>query len=491
MVPDDKPIQVTPDTNWCYIAVLSIVLFGVYYIGAHSYWWLEDSDPYEHASAVQFINEFNTPVQPAPYQIHYLLPYPPLYDLVATAFYKIVHAFNPISIPDTLKDFNALLCALAIPAFYLWSREKYGRRIGIWSSFFLFCIPCFMSHFIWSQTLAILLMFPAMYFFEKRSSWSILFMALVFITQPSVAAIFAVIMVIYAIVERRDYHLVALAIGASFLLYWLPIFIIYGLPAVLSQIDFKAIQTFPQHIYQISDFIIPNITSGIDQPTGIGVPLAILTLIGLYVACKERELFMIPLLAFCIIGTEAAALPVMLFPHRFWVFLAIPVCILSAMAIPYLVSKARILYMAAIFMVIIFCLFPKVELETSSWNTPWFLDVQQFAGWLQIHTKLPSGSSIFTYCSPGQFVDGLGFSGHASDHEAAAYRNLNTSYTSGNDHAFMVAHGYSYVAIDTACAQYYTTDTINRKLQQLSSDSGFKRIAIGNNSEVFIYEVER
>jgi len=467
--------------NWIIVFILTLFLFNAYYTGSHAYPWLEDNDPLEHASAVQYILTFGTPMQPAPYLIHYLLPYPPLYDMLTAAFKLLTN----LSVPDALKTFNSLLCALTIPGFYLWSSTKFGNRIGLWSTFIIFSLPSFMSHFIWSQSLAICLMFPAMYLFEKRSQWSVIAMGLVMITQPSVAIIFAAIMCMYSVIEKRDYHLVALGIAWAFVFFWGPCFATYGFDTVMKQISFNDIYTFPSQTYGLGDFIDAPTQTLIDQPTGLGLGIFILAISGIWLAWKQKNIFLLVMLAFCLIGLEASILPIKLLPHRFWVFLAIPVSILAGMAAASIIDKfPNYKTPAAIGIILLVAmtgLTPKVQVETSVWTSPEL----PTAAFVQGYLNIPLDSQAYDFCAPEHIADGFGLKGRAWDPEAAA-KNWS------RDSAWLKLKGYQYAIIDQACTPTHSVDEVNQKLLFLSHDPGLNiSVNLSINQTFYVFEVKQ
>lgn len=114
--------------NWVIVLLLFLVHLYVYESGAFSYPWLEDDDPWTHASAVRYVSIFNTYTQPESLPIHYLAPYPPFFDVLLGTIFQV----DGTSLQFTLKFFNSLLVSLAIPLFYCWARKRLGtgRRYG-------------------------------------------------------------------------------------------------------------------------------------------------------------------------------------------------------------------------------------------------------------------------------------------------------------------------------------------------------------------------
>lgn len=149
--------------TWVIVSLIFVVHLCVYFSGATGYPWLEDDDSWGHATAVQYASAFSTYIQPDHLPIHYLAPYPPFFDVLLGVLFQVSGG----SLQMVLKFFNALIISLAIPFFFCWARTIIGERKALWATFILAALPCFMSHFIWSQSLAVTLVFPALYFLER------------------------------------------------------------------------------------------------------------------------------------------------------------------------------------------------------------------------------------------------------------------------------------------------------------------------------------
>ncbi|MBI5227932.1 hypothetical protein HY988_05065 [Candidatus Micrarchaeota archaeon] len=380
--------------EWIIVLIIFIAHFGIYASGASGYPYLEDDDPWEHAAAVRFVSVFSTYLQPDHTPIHYLAPYSYFYDILMGTMFQI----DSVSISEILKIFNALLVSLSIPFFYCWIKERLPQREALWATFIIAILPSFMSHFIWSQSLSFILIFPSLYFFEryrkaedgggsggvneKRNFMilAVLSIATTLITQGSTAAMFSGLMVAYiaaiAISDRLNpadnstnnsataspnnkklismIAIMVLAVVLALAEFWIPMIMIYSLDKVLEAFTLTGgnilvgqfSDTGGGIIYSPNDFITAPFSSKMDQATGFGIVAAILLLIGIIVCINELrkknnyELSLAALFMFIytLVGTMGYALPVHLVPHRFWVVLSIPVAILGAIGSVYLLN---------------------------------------------------------------------------------------------------------------------------------------------------------
>ena len=156
------PIKISKE--YIIVGLITASLFCIYLIGAFSYPYLEDDDSWGHSKAAKYVSIYHTYYQPDHLPLHYLEPYPPFYaTLMGT-----LHQIHFESVQWVLKFFNVLLIALGLPFAYIWLRKfTKSEKISIISIFLLASLPSFMSHFIWAQTLSLVLWFPALYSIER------------------------------------------------------------------------------------------------------------------------------------------------------------------------------------------------------------------------------------------------------------------------------------------------------------------------------------
>lgn len=493
------------DRNFWLVTIMAGMLVVFFALGSDMR-WLEDNDPVEHSSGLVYIGEFHSILQPVPTHVRYLAPYPALYDALLSIPYQLTW-----EAPETLKLNNAILCGLAIAFAYPWLKQKYCERIAIWATFILFSIPCFMSHFIWSQTLAIMLMFPALYFYERQKTDEsyvpgflfVLAAALVFVAQPSVAFIFGLIMLIniwFGDNRLNELKLLAAAGMVSVMLFWLPVFAIYGIDNTLNLIHVSVVAGDDSSggvIYSVFDLIDAPTSTKIDQATGFGWVIFLLALAGFLYAANEGMMLELALLAFCVIGIEGNALPVKLFPHRFWVFLAVPVSILAGRAAVRVLDAVgasmnctmpplRLPVAAGLILLVAFTsLSPKLEVQMMDWPPGMFVTQSQFAGYMLLQERLPANAMVYDFCSKETMMDGAGLRGKVWDDEVWNWKGINHSIQ--DDVAFLKRHGYQYAVIDESCLQYAGADAVVAKAGALADALPVRKDLSGGS--FVVYEV--
>ena len=501
-----------PDKHWWIVIGLFIVALLVFEYGAFATPLLEDDDSWQHAAGVRYISETGTYLQPEPRLIHYLSPYPPFYDVLMAV---IVQASDE-SINTVLKFFNAFLVALVIPLFYCWARNRLDKDVALWATFILALLPCFMSHFIWSQTLAMLFVFPTLYFIDKFNDRKqavdgvagIICLTALLITQPSVAAVVFIMICIYQAPLIFSNTTGALAIPIlsvifSILVFWGGMAVIYGPDTVLQHISAttafitdKSMDTGGGVVYGVMDFLTPPFSSRMDQPVGIGEIVVIMTLLGLYLTLfKNKYLIFGAWLVFCFIGLEANLLPIKLMPHRFWVFLSIPVAILGAVGIQYILDKIthqvmrRILICLFIVSIVITSGAAKLAVEVSPWpsgvNLMWSEQIQGFT-----HLKqLPVNTKVFSYCSHEDLMNGIGMYGYSWIQEVKDYKNKSIADTIDGNLEFLHKYNYTYIVIDPVCFTYSSTTEVSSKVTAIESNKHFVKQEQLSNAGFFVYQV--
>lgn len=465
--------------------IFAVILAGVFVHGAFTYPYMEDDDSWDHGVGTSYVGTFHTASRsfdPNNFQRMYLEPYPPAYDILMGTLYQIDG-----SVKDTLKFFNAVLCGLAILFAYLFfERFLKSRNKAIVASLVLLVLPSFMSHFIWAQTLAVLLFFPAFYCLERLQEnklWlvgAIISIASLMVTQPSSAVIFGVFFVIYLVFKflcKQDWKLIFLSglfgVIAS-LLYWVPTFIKYGWAETMEGIgmpggslsQLSANDTSGGIVYKLMDFLFAPLSSKMDQPVGIGLVLCLFAILGLVVIIinfkknQDKTIQSYPLIVsfwfiFCLVGVEGNLLPVKLFPHRFWVFLAIPLALLVAEGFVWLMTKMPTYgWKVSVSFVLLLALigtsaYPKYVVETSFWppGTLWY-NMEELQAYMGV--KQLSGS-VMPLCSEEEKVIGFDGRGYPDDPEIREFRNNIRSKTWNDLVSLVDSKKPSYIAVDPGC----------------------------------------
>ncbi|MFH1393818.1 MAG: hypothetical protein ABIH29_02965 [Candidatus Micrarchaeota archaeon] len=474
--------------------ILLILLFFaintyVFWVGATSYPYLEDDDPWLHAIGAKWISEAETFSRFYDGEVFfrtYMEPYPPAYDVLM----GVIHQMT-VSVSDTLKFYNALLCGLTlIMAFFAFFELTKNKKIALLATFFLLIIPGVMSHFIWAQTLAILLMFVALHGYEKSVEDKNYLLpagvavAAIAVTQPSTAVIFIIISAFYFIarfygggMKAAKPLLTVAAIGITLsLIYYVPVFLKYGLEDTFAGIGMfqglfdptSADDTSGGVVYGLDEILFPPKSSKIDQAVGIGLIAMLLALLGagycIQRIMKKDEgrawmLFAVILLVFTFLGTEGNAMPVKLFPHRFWVFFSIPVALLAGFAYTELeqkLGKTKTVFLyALLFLALLTSADAKLTVQTVQWPPGGsFYSNDELIGYVSMRESLPKNTLVFPLCGGINKVIGSDMDSMIYDPEVEVFSRDVINRSAADVHSFLKGKGFSYLTLDSSCAAW-------------------------------------
>ncbi|MBI3032870.1 hypothetical protein HYY69_05310 [Candidatus Woesearchaeota archaeon] len=364
--------------------VILIAGFSFYtnHKGAFSYPWLEDDDPWIHAMGVSYISEYRTALEPVTGEnaFQYLDAYPVAYDVLMSLLHQI--SSNMIW---TLKFFNALLIALGFISLFFFVREfTRSDEKALWSTFILAMLPSYLTHFIWAHVLIIINIFPLLYSFEKTRTnhqwWyvSLLLVVGIFLVQPDQPIKIIVMIGLYwlarALLERSWHKYILLSsfggFLVSFLVWWGPMLLKYkskfmclgltqgscGAEVSSKFVDKGVIGALggATRKYTFNDFFIAEKAGLINNSVGIGIVVFILVVIALIVFIvkwrsliqKEQYWKLVTVLwfIFTVMGLYGGTVfPVALFTFRFWMLFSIPVALLGAEAIVFILEIIRCL----------------------------------------------------------------------------------------------------------------------------------------------------
>jgi len=506
------------------VLLISIILFSVYLRGAFGYSYLEDDDPWRHATGAVYVAEHKTfsmfigeEITNENFFRTYLEPYPPAYDTLM----GVLHQTND-DIKWTLKFFNVLLIALGLIFFYFFAKEfTKSEKKALFATFVLATLPCFMSHFIWAQTLAIVLFFPAFYCLEKidgeknSRGYAIIaaiVVAGIFVSQPSTPVFFAIMAGLYCfgkiiacyfnkekiISEKNIVIVLALIAGVIFsMVYWVPTLVKYGPDLTKSGIGLNTelftpgsnIDTSGGIVYGIKDYMIAPLVSKMDQPIGIGLVVFLLVLFSLVILsfnikkikASHYLLTVLIWLIFTFIGTEGNALPFKLFPHRFWAFLAIPVAFLVAEIIVSISAslKDKSLKYAFILLIIAGILwtsaYPKYVVETSAWppGVSWSAN-EELQGYTWLETNMPKDTRMFNPCSGEGKLLAFGMYSPPFDTELFWFKTKIANKTLEDITNITRNHDLDYVVIEGYCANKIGINQTNDLLKQMANSTNYQ-----------------
>lgn len=526
-----------------YIIIAIIIAFSVFYVlhkGTFTYPWLEDGDPWEHATGTLYVSETKTfsrsPEDVMNPLIHYLEPYPPSYD-------SMMGILRPVY-PDTnwvLKFFNVLMIGLGHLWFYFFAKIfMRDSSKALFATFAFAVTPCFLGHFIWSSTLALVLYFPAFYCIEKLRkedfNWiypSIAVIAGIMVAQPTDNFFFGLMFGMYYLVlliqKRKWYWRIFFAgffgLLLSLITFWIPIFLKFSLDQINSAMNiWGSIKNYAAggtqaRFYTLNDFAISPLANMFDNPTGFGIVLFSLAMLGGAILLiryirfifqnnrllSKKNVWMtitFVWLVFGLVGTNGARLPFMsLYPYRFWSKLAIPMAIVAAEAFMLIYmwfrsQKRKELAFIFTILVIVGMLwtsgYPKYTVQTSWWAAHIFNNPQE----MQVYTvldQLPPNLAMFHLCKKGgmraieeRFI-GYGMYNKFWDKEQRRMKDVLFNQTTEGIYTFLDSNGYDYLVIDYSCVNDYGLNETNDKLMEIGNSRLFKPII--QQSPLYVLEL--
>jgi len=485
--------------TWIIVGFLFLVNFGILFYGSQQYPYLEDDDSLDHATGAVYVAEnWNThPFSKDNFMRTYLDPYPPLYDLFMGTLYKI---FGDVVF--VLKFFNALIVSTSVIFMFLVLKELLGDKWKATFGAFLWTIvPCGMSHFIWSQSLAIPLMLLTLWCLlhlknhseenaDGVDAWqfkwtglSILFMLLVFYTQPS-TAVFMALFIIPLLFFRDWFKIIAVCL-ISFSLFCafflIPNIQNYGFENTLTGIGISSgfftsanVDTSGGKVPSIIELFVAPLSSKMDQPTGLGTALACLTLISLFLFFiwkKWKDKIWCVVIAWFVIFLVLLygnALPFKLFPHRAWCFLAIPCVILAVWAFWAIIDGVRNkVAKTAIILILITgllwtCAYPKFVVETSAWPPGTVWTPNEFAGYQWLKDRNVT-DIVWPLCYLGAEEKPISIGLHGMPYDLEVYDMQRQMFnnTPVDMQGFITKKRISYLMIDAQCITNYGLNETN------------------------------
>ena len=497
--------------------LIALLLAWIMYVGATRYPYLEDDDPWGHATAAHYVALEKTTAPPDGWITHYLEPYPPYY----TAIMGMLHQLNPDT-NHVLKAINALMVGLSLlAAFFAFDTLTGNTYKALAAAAVLAMIPAYMSHFIWSQTLAIPVFFLALWALEEArksrhgatwrdSTWylAVLMVWSATIIQPSTAAVVALLLTIYvalhlALDRRRKAHeyreLSALVAGGALsFLTWSGFVLRYGWIQFSGQIGISAGilasatgDTSGGLVYGLGDIVFAALPSKIDQATGLGWLVSLLALIGLMVILlnwtrsqhpPHRWGLVTVLWAIVgIIGIEGNALPVKLFPHRFWVFLAIPIALLAVEA-AFAIGKTtrhRLAFVLVTTLIVMLAVWlnvgPRLATQQGYWPPGVFWNGQaDLSGYSALPSIIPVGSRVLVLCSAADKAIGMGMDARPWYPGEIEFKQRVASATGDDVANFMEGHGYDYLTVDPGCLKRMGAVATQALLESVGNSGTFQ-----------------
>ncbi|MFH1403343.1 MAG: glycosyltransferase family 39 protein [Candidatus Altiarchaeota archaeon] len=536
-----------PDWHTVLTLLLASLLFFLALKGSFAYPYLEDGDSWEHAVGTKYVSLYHTYLKPdGVYVSHYLPPYPPTYD----AIMAMIHQLNN-HLQWTLKAFNAIMVALTYVYAYYFIREYTGRSdLGLYSVFFLAGAPAFGSHTIWSHTLGMAVLYPVFYCIAKLGSdpWfprlSIILLASSMITQPLVSMVIGILYLLYLIshsAHNRKDSKKLLQIGVAALLismvYWIPSVVNYGVE--LENVDRVGGEVLDLNFrFGFSDkdkppgldtLVFPLTHGDIYMQHGFGLLFSVMMAYALASILlnsrkygsflMERKWLLTSLLWFIFMFTalESVALPVSVYPARFWGMLPIAGSILAAYStsdfldfVKKMGGSPKIGLLLIVVLLFATSGYHKARVQLSS--NGWPSDIKslldnQISGFISL-ASLPSDTMVYPLCLKDKYVMGMDKMSLPWDKEAVEFRDTAFARTSQETHNFLKSNGFQYFLIDSYCIKKCVdynlpkgSDNTKHKyveaectkeyasyINSIMNDAGFKRIYAGRKIGVFIVE---
>jgi hypothetical protein len=510
--------------------ILFSMTFYMYHKGAFAYPYLEDDDSWSHALVAKYVSIEKTVFEKTSVGFHYLDPYPPAYGM----FFGIMHQTNN-SVYWTLKFFNALIVSLSIIFFYFFAKVfTNSSKKALFSTFALFAVPAFLSHFIWSIAITMPLFFISFYAIEKikddKKWWIIaaIVIASTLTSSPTHSIYFGLFFIIYFIAriltERRLLLYVFLAglfgLVLSFIVWWLPMIMNYGFQGVLRSFlggnkNVLSVGGTGDRFYTLSDFIFANEVNMINNPIGIGIVISILTVIGLVffifnykdVLKKENYYKLVLLLwfAFSFYAVNAARFPIKLSPFRAWMLLAIPVSLLSGEALNsinkfvksavrgFAKSNIAITGISLVVLglvgygIITTSFVQKYTVNTAQWPPGGFwTSNEEIQGYIWFKDNIPSGTKVFTFSNNALILGFDKFICHWCD-DVKNYQKNGFNQTADENYNWLKKEQYEYIIIDGQAARAFGANETNNKIQGFISSNKFKPVF--NNNGMLMFEI--
>ncbi len=519
----------------CLLCVVLLVFLKVYYAGAQAYPYLEDEDPWMHAQGVLYVATEHTYqadslFRPVGNYAFYLEPYPPTFDVILGILRQVDD-----SVSFTLKFFNVVMVTLAIAFSFLFASE-YLKSIhkGFFVALVLAALPSFMSHFIWSQSIALCIFPVAMYAaLRALEDWrwgppAILSVASLLVTQPVVSLMAGGVLILLVgcifLYERAlapnagrgafPMTMRGLAVGAGglllSLLFWGAQLAKWGLSGMLGikggEFTTKWQDAYTLRHYTLSQTIFPE-PDMIDQPTGWGPVVTLALCVALLTygirqitrrePSKRRFMDLHLLLWFAplcyLVFAPSFGLPAW-GTSRAWGYLAVPVALLATEGV-FLVAGWSIAHdprleipvvVAAALGVMATSAPAKFELETSTWapGEHWLYARSEsgtlpvgLSGLVKMRQLLPRNTRVYAFCGDGDSHT-IGFDMASSPWVPgeAAFRQAKGEPTLPEALRFLDEHRYAHFTLDASCAAQWGDRGAERFLEALGGEPRVKAL---------------
>jgi len=517
--------------------VLIIFAFTLYMYttGAFAYPWLEDDDPWHHASSAKFIAVEKTVFAPEG-DFMYLNPYPPGYDLIM----GIMHQTSS-SLFWTLKFFNSLIVSLGILFFYFFAK-RFLKDIykALFATFVFACIPSYLSHFIWSHSLSMTLFLVSIYCIEminENKDYAYVLaisIAAICLTQPTKPIKFLFIYLFFITIKwisekKINWHLTRGIVGGYLLslVWWAtrwkqmlftgpagqnanPLINAGTDPNIFVKAFHMLQKAFPASSgsatrpYSFDEIVFAKSQNMINNPIGIGWVVCILIVLGLIATIvmykkilkKEYSYMLILSLwgiyAFLGFNTMTFNLPFGLYSFRFWMVFAIPAALLAAEGMWLLkefTKKIEIPLIVVLVLVIAGVIFTsgvqKYSVNTAMWGFgQGWTSQEELNTYIWMQQNLQPDTKVFAYTAP-LFVMGFDMNNCVwCDDEKEFLKNA-FALSPNELKLWMKSKNYGYIVIGGRDARNFGINETTEKLTELQK-SGFFQPVYGTSGAVIL-----
>ncbi|MDD9954358.1 MAG: hypothetical protein OXR66_08560 [Candidatus Woesearchaeota archaeon] len=523
-------------TTICAFLLLMLMcgFFLVFHKGAFIYPYLENDDPYNHALGSMYVSRMHTySVDPAVAEISggyakYLEPYPPTYDVLM----GVLRQMND-SMLWTLKFFNVLLITLGLAFYYLLFRRYLDSdRKALFGTFVLAALPSFMSHFIWSQTLALVLFPVALYSFQRAlddTTWripAILMIASVLVTQPVVSFLFGLVVLLLVfllflheytknkgsflkrIPKTKEAFIVgALGVATSFL-FWGVQLLKWGVSGISGQKSGELSTgwggAYALQQYTLTDIIFAPHNSRIDQAIGFGWVISLLLVLSIIVfflarskvfSLKKHWRYIHIFIWFLVLAYLVFA-PTLGLPgwgsSRFWAYLAIPLALLVTEGTFILLNsiskdqRIKIGILVVLVLGICFTSVPaKIAVQQANWppGAQWTFAVVnnqpthvELGGYLNMMNTLPKNSRVFVFCTDDNRAVAFDMQSDPWNYDIVSFRKEIVNKTADEIVAFVEVHNFEYITLDATCTRTIGENETVELAQKLTDTQRFQPV---------------
>jgi len=506
--------------NILIVLILFSFTFFMYHKGAFIYPYLEDGDPWGHADSIKYISLEKTALEPFSGKsvFQYIDAYPPGYDILMA----ILHQTSP-SINWTIKFFNSLIISLGIIFFYFFAKELMNNKNkALFATFVLAMVPCYMSHFIWSHSLAVALIFPLFYCIRKiqiNKKWIypsiLIFGSLALIQMTQSIKIFILVLIYLFVVSLKEKKLnkeICIVIIGGMLLWavwWGPMVLKYkgdlltegltqGTKSFLGPrwkdygIKYIGPLGTATRIYTFKDFFVAQHQNMINNPVGVGIVLSLLLLISLIPLALNRKkllkdrndwkLTAFLWLAFAFLGIHGGTrVPIALYSFRFWMLFAIFLSLLVGEGLWFLfgfVGRNKILKIGILVIVIIGIWFTsgaqKYSVNTAMWppGGEWGSN-EVLGGYIWMKENLPVNTKVVPMTSASGHIIGLDMFTCVWCEEEQEFYKTNINKSANEIHNWVKKNKYDYALFDMSYIEKFGINETQIKINSLLESNGF------------------